>query len=240
MEEFQVYFELPDQEANKAIADLLSFIIAVGPSAGRHPRGPVPEAVRHRRRATCSGCSTATATTTPPASRSSAATGTCPIAVLGTDAYGEGHRRLPRCPSEAKGVGILYGASDETPTVRVPPRRQRRRREDPRRRAPAPRAGRDHHRIRGRRDDPAPRAGDVLADALAVFGADNGLHWDVLADRLAASPRTGTPTPPPTRSRPRAATAACPSVDVRYPAGRAGAVRKGCRRDDLEGADGAR
>jgi len=34
MEEFQNYFETDDQDVNKEIAALLSFIMAVGPSAG--------------------------------------------------------------------------------------------------------------------------------------------------------------------------------------------------------------
>src|SRR5450756_2942276 len=37
VEEFQVYFELTDQKANATIADLLSFILAQGPSVGVIP-----------------------------------------------------------------------------------------------------------------------------------------------------------------------------------------------------------
>lgn len=72
---------------------------------------------------------------------------------------------------------------------------------------------------------------DVLADVLAALDPDPGLHWEILAQRLAErwpdrwADVTGD-----------AISAQCrklgvPSVDVRYPTGRSGTVRKGCRRD---------
>ncbi len=125
MEEFQVYFELADQKANAAIADLLSFIQAVGPSAG-------VILVRCRRsrpasaRATWSGCSTGSATTTPSGSRSSAATGTSPSPSSAATPTPRASTP-PRCPWQGhQGVGYLYGAADETPTVRHLPRRRAR------------------------------------------------------------------------------------------------------------------
>ena len=69
-------------------------------------------------------------------------------------------------------------------------------------------------------------ARDVLADVLAVFGADPGLHWDELADRLANrwpdrwADVTGEAVSAQCRSH------GVPSVDVKM----AGVVRKGCRR----------
>jgi S-DNA-T family DNA segregation ATPase FtsK/SpoIIIE len=77
---------------------------------------------------------------------------------------------------------------------------------------------------------------DVLADVLAALEPDPGLHWEVLAQRLAErwpdrwADVTGD-----------AVSAQCrklgvPSVDVRYPTGRSGTVRKGCRRDLAAGA----
>lgn len=77
---------------------------------------------------------------------------------------------------------------------------------------------------------------NVLADVLSVFAQDPGAHWQPLAERLAErypavyAGLTGD-----------ALSAQCrdlgvPSVDVRYPPTRAGQVRKGCRRADIEEA----
>ena len=237
MEEFQVYFELPDQKANQAIAELLSFIIAVGPSAGvilvdlsQKPSGVGAGDVqrlfnRFRDNHTV---------------RIALKCGNRIVgeAVLGPEAYAEGHD-ASALPKESKGVGILYGASDETPTVRFHLADH----QDAAKilaaaRVLRERAGTIEGYAAGVESDAA--AADILADARAVFGDSNGLHWDVLAERLARQfpQRHADATA-------ESVSAACrargvPSVDVRFPAGRAGAVRKGCRRADLESADGAR
>lgn len=119
MEEFQVYFELDDQETNKEVAALLSFIMAVGPSAGviilsssQKPSGVGAGDVQrlfNRFRDNH-------------AVRFALKCGNRLVseAVLGGDAYSEGFdaSALPVGP-QYRGVGYLYGASDETPTVRT-------------------------------------------------------------------------------------------------------------------------
>ena len=83
-------------------------------------------------------------------------------------------------------------------------------------------------------DGQAPR--DVLADVLAVFGSDTGLQWPDVAARLAARF--------PDRwdgAAADAVSAECralgvPSVDVKS----AGRALKGCRRDGVQAAAGAR
>jgi DNA segregation ATPase FtsK/SpoIIIE, S-DNA-T family len=119
MEEFQVYYELDDQDTNKEIASLLSFIMAVGPSAGviilgasQKPAGVGAGDVSrlfNRFRDNF-------------AVRFALKCGNRIVsdAVLGGDAYSEGFdaSALP-VGAEYRGVGYLYGASDETPTVRT-------------------------------------------------------------------------------------------------------------------------
>lgn len=118
MEEFQIYFELEDQAKNKEIAGLLAYILAVGPSAGvillsstQKPSGVGAGDVqrlfnRFRDNHTV---------------RFALKCGNRDVsmAILGSDAYGEGYdaSALP-AGREYRGVGYLYGASDETPTVR--------------------------------------------------------------------------------------------------------------------------
>jgi S-DNA-T family DNA segregation ATPase FtsK/SpoIIIE len=237
MEEFQKYFETADQKANQAIAELLSYIMAVGPSSGvvieslsQKPSGVGAGDVQrlfNRYRDNH-------------AVRFALKCGNRIVsdAVLGGDAYAEGFD-ASALPKEAKGVGILYGAADETPVVRTYLADH----EDAAKilaaaRVIRERAGTIAGYAAGVESDTA--AADILADARAVFAADNGLHWDVLAARLARQfpQRYADATA-------ESVSAACrargvPSADVRYPAGRAGAVRKGCRRGDVEAADGNR
>jgi len=79
-------------------------------------------------------------------------------------------------------------------------------------------------------DEPAAR--DVLADVLAVFSHDAGLHWQVLAARLAAqiADRWADATPDSVSAQVRGL--GVPSVDVKT----FGRVLKGCRRADVEAA----
>ncbi len=119
MEEFQVYYELDDQEVNKELASLLSFIMAVGPSAGviilsssQKPSGiGAGDVARLFNRYRDNH-----------AVRFALKCGNRQVseAVLGTEAYGEGYdaSALPAGP-EFRGIGYLYGLSDETPTVRT-------------------------------------------------------------------------------------------------------------------------
>jgi hypothetical protein len=237
MEEFQRYFELPDQKANATIADRLAFIQAVGPSAGvfiislsQKPSGVGAGDVqrlfnRYRDLHTV---------------RIALRCGNRNVsdAILGGDAYAEGYD-ASALPKESKGVGYLYGAADDTPTVRFHLADG----EDTARIVAAARVLRERAgTIAGYAAgvETAADAADILADARQVFGTDTGLHWEVLADRLARQfpQRHADATA-------ESVSAACrargvPSVDVRYPSGRAGTVRKGCRRADLETADDTR
>ena len=119
MEEFQNYFELPDQKLNAVIADLLSFIMAVGPSSGviieslsQKPSGIGAGDVqrlfnRYRDNHVV---------------RFALKCGNRVVsdAILSGDAYAEGFdaSSLP-VGEEFLGVGYLYGAADHTPTVRT-------------------------------------------------------------------------------------------------------------------------
>ena len=229
VEEFQVYFELPDQKANGTIADLLSFILAQGPSAGVIPvdLSQKPSGIgagdiqrlfnRYRDNHTA---------------RIGLKCGNrdVGIAVLGTDAYNEG-ADPSALPVEAKGVGYLYGITDEIPLVRF---------------YLADGADADHitdaayqHRKRAgtiagfaANQDTGTPDRDVLADVLAVFGSEAGLQWPALADRLASrfadrwAGATGDSVSAECRDL------GVPSVDVKA----AGTVRKGCRRTDVQAA----
>ena len=119
MEEFQYYYELDDQDTNKAIAALLSYIMATGPSAGvillsstQKPSGVGAGDVARlfNRFRDNHGVRFALKCGNRVVSE----------AVLGGDAYSEGYdaSSLPTGP-EYRGLGYLYGLSDDTPTVRT-------------------------------------------------------------------------------------------------------------------------
>lgn len=185
MEEFQNYFETDDQDTNKEIAALLSFIMAVGPSAGviilsssQKPSGVGAGDVarlfnRYRDNH---------------AVRFALKCGNDVVsrAILGGDAYAEGFdaSALPT-GKEYLGVGILYGADDHTPIVRT---------------YLADHGDAEHiiTAARRHRDTAGTLSGyalgeqitrekrDVLADVHSVFrGKEPGLHWKVIAERLA-------------------------------------------------------
>lgn len=146
---------------------------------------------------------------------------------LGAGAYSEGLDTSTLLP-EYKGVGILRGASDASPTVRT-----------------YLADGRDAEKIltaaRRLREqagtltgmaaglDVTPDDRDVLADVLQVFGNDNGLQWNVLAMRLEAQipGRWGGTSPEAVSAECRAL--GVPSVDVKQ----YGRALKGCRRADV-------
>lgn len=153
---------------------------------------------------------------------------------LGAGAYSEGLDTSTLLP-QYKGVGILRGASDESPTVRTfladgsdaekILTAARRLREQ---------AGTLSGMAAG--DDVSTPARDVLADVLQVFGGDTGLQWQILAARLDAQvPDRWAETSA------EAVSAECrklgvPSVDVKQ----FGKALKGCRRGDVEAAHGPR
>ena len=187
MEEFQVYFELDDQETNKEVAKLLSYIMAVGPSAGvillsssQKPSGIGAGDVgrlfnRYRDNH---------------AVRFALKCGNRVVsdAVLGGDAYQEGFDAAA-LPSGRKfrGIGILYGATDETPIVRTYLA-------DHGDAENILKAARKHRERAGTLSglaagEDAPReVRDVLADVAAVFSpGEPGLHWQHIAGRLAGT-----------------------------------------------------
>ena len=131
-------------------------------------------------------------------------------AVLGNEAYGEGYdcSGLP-LGEEFKGIGILYGLTDDAPTVRTYLADG----EDAEVICLAARKLRE--RARTLSGDALGVAietdeADIVADLAEVIGADPGLWWETAAERLAAHTRRGTRTPRATACARRAPSAACP------------------------------
>jgi hypothetical protein len=148
--------------------------------------------------------------------------------VLGAGAYSEGLDTSLLLPNY-KGVGILRGATDASPTVRTYL-------------ADGQDAERILHAARQLRERAGTLSGmaagldvpDDTRDVLQVFGTDAGLHWPVLAERLNVRiPDRWTDT---TGEAVSAECRACgvPSVDVKQ----FGTVQKGCRRADVAHAAG--
>ncbi|MFF3867325.1 cell division protein FtsK [Micromonospora sp. NPDC001898] len=184
MEEFQVYFETEDQDTNKEIAAMLSRILATGPSAGvillsssQKPSGVGAGDVgrlfnRYRDNH---------------AARFALKCGNRLVseAVLGGDAYAEGFdaSSLP-VGDEYRGVGYLYGVTDDTPTVRTFLATH----VDAERillaaRAHRERAGTLSGEAAG--EEVAREARDVLGDVRNVFYAGKAtISWPALAARL--------------------------------------------------------
>jgi DNA segregation ATPase FtsK/SpoIIIE, S-DNA-T family len=185
MEEFQVYFETDDQDVNKQIAGLLSFIMAVGPSAGviilsssQKPSGVGAGDVsrlfnRYRDNHSV---------------RFALKCGNRVVseAVLGGDAYAEGFdaSALPT-GEEYRGVGYLYGLTDETPTVRTYLATA----EDAERILLAARAHRETAgTLTGQAagEDMGRQVRDVLRDVDSVFRTGEAwVSWQALAARMA-------------------------------------------------------
>jgi hypothetical protein len=152
------------------------------------------------------------------------------MAILGNESYGEGYDAsgLP-LGDEFKGIGILYGLTDDAPTVRTYLADG----EDAEVICVAARKLREKNRTLSgdalgvEVDDPES---DVVADLLDVIGGDAGLWWEAAAERLAAEfpMRHADATA-------ESVSAACrgrgvPSVDVKI----GGRVLKGCRKAALE------
>lgn len=234
MEEFQVYYELDDQEANKEIASLLSFIQAVGPSVGviligasQKPAGVGAGDVQrlfNRFRDNF-------------AVRWALKCGNRLVseAILGGDAYAEGYdaSTLP-VGKKYRGVGLLYNASDETPTLRA-------HLADGEDAYAILLAAREHREKAGTltsmaADEEMVKPGrDVLADVLAMFtGRETGIHWGPLAGRLAERipERWEGATADAVSAQLRDIGVA--SVQVKF----AGRNLKGCRKADVEKALG--
>ena len=235
LEEFQCYFELDDQKKNKDFANLFARVGALGPSAGvivvgasQKPAGVGAGDVQRlfnrfrdnfivRFALRC-------------------ATRDVSMAVLGNESYGEGYDAsgLP-LGDDRKGIGILYGLTDDAPTVRT----YRADGVDAEVICLAARKLREKARTLSgdalgvELDDPES---DIVADLLEVIGGDSGLWWETAAERLEAmfpmrhADATAESVSAAVRAR------GVPSTDVRWPPGRTGTNRKGCRKADLAAA----
>ena len=231
MEEFQVYFETEDQAVNKDIAAKLSRIQAVGPSAGvcilsssQKPSGVGAGDVgrlfnRYRDNH---------------AVRFALKCGNRLVseAVLGGDAYAEGFdaSSLP-VGDEYRGVGYLYGQTDDTPTVRTFLADHT----DAEKILIAARAHRERvGTLTGQAvgEDIAREVRDVLADAAAVFGTSRTLPWQILAGRMveAAPEHYGDLTADAISAQLRALGVS--SINVKWD----GSVLKGAKADDIQTA----
>ena len=235
MEEFQVYFELADQKVNKEFAQLLAEIQAMGPAAGailvslsQKPSGVGAGDVqrlfnRYRDNHTV---------------RFALRCGNRDVsmAVLRSESYSDGYdaSSLP-LGDEYRGVGILYGLTDDAPTVRTYLADG----EDAEVICLAARKIREKARTLSG-DALGVKAGDpesdIVADLLDVMGSDAGLWWETAAERLAARypMRHADATAEWVSAAARAREV--PSTDVRWPPGRTGTNRKGCRKSDLDAA----
>lgn len=182
IDEFQEAYGLG--EDSKEIAELLKFLVKVGPSVGiivisstQKPSGvggagPLNTAFNDYR--------------DNHIVRFALNTGSYQVSdkILGDGAYSEGHDSSALL-SSYKGVGILRGAFDHTPTVRTHLADA----EDAEKilkaaRALRERAGTLSGMAAG--EDIARDVRDVLADVRTVFGSsETGLHWATIAARLA-------------------------------------------------------
>ncbi|MBI1759333.1 MAG: cell division protein FtsK [Actinobacteria bacterium] len=185
MEEFQVYYELDDKDASTEIAELLSFIMAVGPSAG-----VIILSSSQKPSGVGAGQNIARLFTRyrdNHAARFALKCGNRVVseAILGGDAYAEGFdaATLP-AGKDYLGVGYLYGLTDATPTVRTYLADH----EDAEK---ILHAARRHRQTTGTLSGMAAgetttrEVRDVLADVRSVIHAgETGVSWARLAERL--------------------------------------------------------
>ena len=235
MEEFQCYFELDDQKRNKEFASLLSRIGALGPAAGVILVVAVAEAVRGRLRQDVQRLFNRFRDNHIVRFALRCATRDVSMAVLGNESYGEGYDAsgLP-LGDEFKGIGILYGLDRRRADRADLPRRRPGRRGHLPRRAQAPGEGahavRRRARRRGRRARVRHRGRPARGDGAATPGCGGRRrpsgspaefpmrHADATGESVSAAARAR----------------GIPSTDVRWPPGRAGNNRKGCRKADLD------
>lgn len=181
LDEFQEYFDLG--EISKEIAALLVYLVKVAPAAGvifvdatQRPSGIGTGQVAQQFISFRDNHQV----------RFSLRTGSWQVSdlVLGSGAYSEGFDSSTLLPSY-KGVGILRGASDATPTVRTYLADA----DDAEKVLIAARALREQAgTLSGMAagEDVARISRDVLADVRSMFErGENGLQWEDLAERLA-------------------------------------------------------
>lgn len=225
LEEFQEYLELG--EISKDIAALLVFLVKVAPGAGI-----ILMASTQKPSGIGGGGNVGTMFNSfrdNMSVRFGLRTSSWQVSemCLGQGAYSEGLDTSTLLP-QYKGVGILRGASDASPTVRTYLADG----QDAERilvaaRAIRQRAGTLSGMALGETE---PEAASVLADVLAVFGSQNGLHWEILAGLLRQRfpDRHADATAESVSAQCRAAGVS--SVDVKM----LGRTLKGCRRTDVE------
>jgi S-DNA-T family DNA segregation ATPase FtsK/SpoIIIE len=232
IDEVQEYFDLGD--ISKDIASLLVFMAKVAPGAG------VSVLAATQKPSGIGGSGTIaqqfTSFRDQLAIRFSLRTSSWQVSemVLGQGAYSEGLDSSALLP-QYKGVGILRGASDASPTTRTFLADG----EDTAKiltaaRVLRERAGTLSGMAAG--ESAAAASRDVLGDLLAVFEGDPGLHWTEAAERLARRfpDRWGDVSGDALSAQCRAL--GVPSVDVK----RSGTTLKGCRREHVEAAAGSR
>jgi hypothetical protein len=236
MEEFQVYYELADQKTCKEIAQLLAEIQAMGPAAG-----VILASLTQKPSGIGSGQDVRNLFTRYRDNHQLKFGLRCGSrdvsnAILGNEAYGEGYdcSGLP-LGDEYRGVGILYGLTDDAPTVRTYLADG----EDAEVICLAARKLREKARTLsgyalGIQVEDAES--DIIADLLDVMGTDSGLWWETAAERLEGRfpMRHGDATAESVSAAARAR--GVPSTDVRWPPGRAGTNRKGYKKADLAAA----
>ncbi|MFF3442114.1 hypothetical protein [Streptosporangium sp. NPDC002721] len=183
IDECQEYFDTGDKELNKEISNLLVYLVKVAPAAGVI----VLDATQKPGGVGTGDVATAfTSFRDNHQVRFALRTGSYTVSdmVLGAGSYAEGFDSSVLLPSY-KGVGILRGASDETPTVRCHLADA----EDAEKiltaaRALRQRAGTLSGHAAGQTMLRETR--DVLADAASVFqSGETGLDWAQMAARLA-------------------------------------------------------
>jgi DNA segregation ATPase FtsK/SpoIIIE, S-DNA-T family len=221
LDEFQEWFDLGD--ISKEIASLLVFLSKVAPAAGvilidatQKPSGIGSGQVGQM----------FTSFRDNHQVRFSLRTSSYNVSemVLGQGAYGEGLDSSTLLP-QYKGVGLLRGASDASPTVRTHLADA----DDAERILTAARAIRERTgTLSGMAlGEAEPVAVSIAADVLAAMGQENRIHWEPLAGLLRARfpERHADATAESVSAQCRAA--GIPSVDVKY----LGRNLKGCRRD---------
>jgi S-DNA-T family DNA segregation ATPase FtsK/SpoIIIE len=235
MEEFQCYYELDDKKLNQEFANLLSRIAALGPSVG-----VIPVSLSQKP----SGVGAGDIQRLFNRYRDNhllrfglrCATRDVSMAILGNESYSEGYdcSGLP-LGDEFKGIGILYGLTDDAPTVRTYLADG----EDAEVICLAARKLREKAKTLSGDAlgvDIAEPESDIVADLLTVMGGDSGLWWETAAERLGAHfpmrHADANAESVSAAARARGIT----SADVRWPAGRTGTNRKGCKKADLAAA----
>ncbi|MET7868004.1 cell division protein FtsK [Micromonospora taraxaci] len=231
IDECQEYFDTGDPKLDEEIATLLVFLVKVAPAAGvivldatQKPTGVGTQKIAQK----------FTSFRDNHQVRFALRTGSWNVSdlVLGSGAYSEGYDSSLLLPTY-KGVGILRGASDETPTVRtfladaedaekilIAARRIREQ------------AGTLTGMAAG--EDMTREARDVLADVIRVWSyvGRQGVQWPRLAELLAEHmpEQYAGETPESISALVRAE--GVPSVDVKVD----GVALKGCRRREIDEA----